>query len=172
MTAQTRAEHLTSVLAADSPALLNYLQRRAGIQDSPDLLAEVMVVAWRRISALPKDPEQARMWLFGIARNIPSDHARGERRRWRLADRIRSRTTAADATTAPVDAHYDVQDAVNRLPAELAELVRLVHWDGFTLADAAELTGVSASTARGRYQRARAQLRVALFPEEARQTAP
>lgn len=89
MNAQTRAEHLTSVLAADSPALLNYLQRRAGIQDSPDLLAEVMVVAWRRISALPKDPEQARMWLFGIARNILSDHARGERRRWRLAGRRR-----------------------------------------------------------------------------------
>lgn len=165
-------DHLTKVLATDSPALLNYLQRRAGSQDSPDLLAEVMVTAWRRIAVLPKDPEQARMWLFGIARNILSDHARGERRRWRLADRIRSRTTAADATTAPVDTHYEVHDAVSRLPHELAELVRLVHWDGFTLADAAELTGVSASTARSRYQRARAQLRVALFPEEARQTTP
>lgn len=172
MNGHARGDHLTNCLATDSPALLNYLQRRAGIQDSPDLLAEVMVVAWRRISALPKDPEQARMWLFGIARNILSDHARGERRRWRLADRIRSRTTAADATTAPVDTYYEVQDAVDRLPAELAELVRLVHWDGFTLTDAAALTGVSASTARSRYQRARAQLRVALFPEEARQTTP
>ena len=172
MNGHARGDHLTSCLATDSPALLNYLQRRAGIQDSPDLLAEVMVTAWRRISVLPKDPEQARMWLFGIARNVLSDHARGERRRWRLADRIRSRTTAADATTAPVDTHYEVQDAVDRLPVELAELVRLVYWDGFTLADAAALTGVSASTARGRYQRARAQLRVALFPEEARQTTP
>lgn len=172
MSNQANDDHLTKVLASDSPALLNYLQRRVGIQDSPDLLAEVMVTAWRRITVLPKDPEHARMWLFGIARNILSDHARGERRRWRLADRIRSRTTAADATTAPVDTHYEVQDAVDRLPPELAELVRLVHWDGFSLADAAELTGVSASTARSRYQRARAQLRVALFPEEARQTTP
>ncbi len=172
MSSHEQGDHLTSVLAADSPALLNYLQRRVGIQDSPDLLAEVMVIAWRRIAVVPKDPEQARMWLFGVARNVLTDHARGERRRWRLADRIRSRTAAADATTTSVDTNYEVRDAVSRLPPELAELVRLVHWDGFTLADAAELTGVSASTARGRYQRARAQLRVALFPEEARQTAP
>lgn len=172
MSNHEQCDHLTSVLATDSPALFNYLQRRVGIQDSPDRLAEVMITAWRRIAVLPKDPEQARMWLFGIARNVLADHSRGERRRWRLADRIRSRTSAADATTAAADTHYEVQDAVRQLPADLAELVRLVHWDGFTLADAAELTGVSASTARSRYQRARAQLRVALFPEEAKQPIP
>lgn len=172
MSNQARGDHLTNVLVTDAPALLNYLERRACIQDAPDLLAEVMVTAWRRVTLLPEDPEQARMWLFGIARNVLSDHARGERRRWRLADRVRSLTAAADATTAPVDTHSEVQDAVSRLPAELAELVRLVHWDGFTLAESAELTGVSASTARSRYQRARAQLRSALFPEEARQTTP
>lgn len=171
MSDHVNRDQLTNAFVADAQALLNYFERRVGIQEAPDLLAEVMATAWRRITVLPRDTEQARMWLFGIARNVLSDHARGERRRWRLADRVRSLTTAADVTTSAIDTHSEVQDAVSRLPDDLAELVRLVHWDGFTIAEAAELTGVTASTARGRYQRARAQLRVALFPEEVRQTA-
>ncbi|MBM7831937.1 putative DNA-binding protein (UPF0251 family) [Agromyces cerinus] len=37
--------------------------------------------------------------------------------------------------------------------------VRLVLWDGFTVAEAATILGISETTARGRYQRARARLR-------------
>lgn len=69
---------------------------------------------------------------------------------------------ASQPTAAGADDGAEVRDAIDRLPADLAELVRLVHWDGFTLAEAAELTGVPASTARGRYQRAKEQLRSAL----------
>ncbi|WP_415127831.1 sigma factor-like helix-turn-helix DNA-binding protein [Microbacterium sp.] len=47
---------------------------------------------------------------------------------------------------------------------KLAELVTLVHWDGFTIAEAGLLQGVPASTARGRYQRARARLLALLSP--------
>ena len=38
----------------------------------------------------------------------------------------------------------------------------LVHWDGFTLADAAGLLGLNASTARSRYAAARQTLKEAL----------
>jgi DNA-directed RNA polymerase specialized sigma24 family protein len=41
-------------------------------------------------------------------------------------------------------------------------LVRLVHWEGFTLADAAQLINIPAATARGRYARARSLLQVEL----------
>ena len=56
----------------------------------------------------------------------------------------------------------DLVEAVEALPVELAELVRLVHWDGFSLTEAAELVGVGSSTARSRYARARELLREAL----------
>jgi len=46
----------------------------------------------------------------------------------------------------------------------MAELVRLVHWDGLTITDAAEVLGIPASTAQGRYQRAKELLRLALDP--------
>ena len=49
-------------------------------------------------------------------------------------------------------------EAIDRLPSEQAELVRLIHWEGFTVVEAAGVLGISESTARGRYQRARANL--------------
>ncbi|HEY9323310.1 MAG TPA: RNA polymerase sigma factor [Agromyces sp.] len=151
---------LTAALTEASPDLLAYLQRRVGVDDAPDLLGETMVVAWRRASDLPGDPERARMWLFGIARKTLLNHARGERRRWALADRIRSHTT--DAAAPAADEGAEVRDALDRLDTDLAELVRLVHWERLSLVQAAELLGIPDSTARTRYDRAKDQLRAAL----------
>lgn len=157
-------EPLTHVLESCGGDILTYLSRRVGPDDAPDLLGETMVVAWRRVRELPDDPERARMWLFGVARGTLQNHARGERRRWALADRIRGRVRE-DFVGPPSDAGVEVRDALSRLDPDLAELVRLVHWDGFSLADAAELLGIPASTARGRYQKAKHELRAALSIE-------
>jgi RNA polymerase sigma-70 factor (ECF subfamily) len=139
--------------------LLAYLQRRVGLDDAPDLLGETMVAAWRRVRDLPEDSERARMWLFGIARNTVLNHGRGQRRRWALADRIR---VDSDRALPAADEGAEVRDAIARLDPVLAELVRLVHWDRMTLAEAAEVLGIPASTARGRYARAKEELRAAL----------
>ena len=156
-----RDDGVTRALAASSADLLAYLQRRVGADDAPDLLGETMVVAWRRVSDLPDDPERARMWLFGIARTTLLNHARGERRRWALADRIRTDTTT-DAAAPAADEGADVRDAIARLDPDAAELVRLVHWERLTLVEAATVLGIPDSTARGRYARAKEELRAAL----------
>lgn len=152
---------LTAALRQESPDLLAYLQRRVGLDDAPDLLGETMVVAWRRVRELPRDSECARMWLFGIARGTLLNHARGERRRWALADRIRG-GAVTDASHPAADEGAEVRDAISRLDADLAELVRLVHWERFSIAEAAEVLGIPASTARGRYAKAKEELRAAL----------
>jgi len=126
----TRDERrLTRVLREASADLLGYLQRRVGPDDAPDLLSETMVVAWRRVSDLPEDPERARMWVFGIARNILLNYQRGERRRWALADRIRGYASHAAAAPA-ADVGADVRDAIARLDPDLGELVRLCTGSG------------------------------------------
>lgn len=155
---------LIAAFEACASDLLAYLSRRTHADDAPDLLGEAMIVAWRRVKELPADPERARMWLFGIARGTLQNHVRGERRRWALADRIRG-NVRADATAPAADAGSEVRDAIDRLEPDLAELVRLVHWDRMSLADAAEMLGIPASTARGRYQRAKEHLRAALSVE-------
>ncbi|AYG04665.1 RNA polymerase sigma factor [Gryllotalpicola protaetiae] len=152
---------LTRALTETAPDLLGYFQRRVGPDDAPDLLGETMVSAWKRVVDLPGEPERARMWLFGIARNVLLNHRRGERRRWALADRIRGYSSRAAAAPAADDG-AEVRDAIQRLDADLGELVRLIHWERMTLVQAAELLGIPGSTARTRYARAKELLRASL----------
>ncbi|MDO5501987.1 MAG: RNA polymerase sigma factor [Actinomycetia bacterium] len=144
-------------LTRHGPDLLAYFRRRVGDNDAADLLSETMVVAWRRIAVLPEDDESARRWLFGIARNVLLNASRTQRRQARLADRLRSQLSAT-AVAAAADTGVEVRDAIARLDPHLAEIVRLVHWEGFTLKETAEILGAPASTVRSHYQRARTEL--------------
>lgn len=144
--------------------LLHYFERRSAPDGAADLLAETMLAAWQREQDLPDGPEVSRMWLFGIARNVLRNAQRGERRRHRLASRLKLLLRPQEAARAADDG-AEVRDAVQQLDAELAELVRLVHWEGFSVTDAGQILGLPPSTARGSYQRAKRQLREALDPD-------
>ena len=86
-----------------------------------------------------------------VAKSSTGPPARGKLRR-----------TLSDADIADQSEAQAVRDAVLRLHADQRELVILLHWDGFTIVEAAELLGLNASTARSRYAAARHQLRDAL----------
>jgi len=166
MTRRSRVERrLTKLLRENSTDILRYLQRRVGPDDAPDLYGETMLVVWRRVDNLPEDSEEARMWLFGVARGVLLNQARAERRRLALVDRLRIHMPRTQATPAADDGS-EVRDAIARLTPEYAEIVQLVHWDGFALNEAAAIIGVSAATARARYSRAKKRLRAALAPVE------
>ncbi|QIS40521.1 hypothetical protein GW571_15060 (plasmid) [Clavibacter capsici] len=62
----------------------------------------------------------------------------------------------------PADDGADVRDAIDRLSPAHAELVCLIHWDGFAIAEASQIVGFTASTGRTRYERARTKPRSAL----------
>ena len=153
---------LTAAILSSSPDLLKYLERRVSTDAAGDALAEVMMTAWRKVGSLPADATSARMWLFVIARNTASNVARGERRHLHLTEQFRSALEAAPPEGHPSDAGIEVRDAISRLTPDQAELVRLIHWDGFSIAEAGEILGISPSTARTRYQRARTDLKAAL----------
>jgi len=161
VSARQKGKQLTNILDQCAGDVLRYLQRRVGPEDAADLLGDTMVVAWRRVNLLPDDAEGARMWIFGLARGTLLNHSRGERRRLALTEKIR--THVMSARTAPAaDEGSEVRDALSQLSPELREIVQLVHWEGFTLAQAAQVVGIPAPTARGRYSRAKDELRVAL----------
>lgn len=62
--AEARFEELYRSTAHD---LLVFLARRASDpEEATDILAEVYMVAWRRLDKVPAD-SGARLWLFGIA---------------------------------------------------------------------------------------------------------
>lgn len=152
---------LRTALEVTSADLLGYFERRVHHrEDAADLLAETMLQAWRRVDVMPAERERRRMWLFTIAANVLANQRRSSRRRAALADRLRVQLRQAPAPD-PAEASA-VRDAVLRLHAAQRELVMLIHWDGLTIAEAAELLCLNASTARSRYATAREQLRQAL----------
>lgn len=164
-----QADGLQQLLRTNAADVLAYLERRVTpASDAADLLSEVMLVAWRRRTQVPRDDQQARMWLFGVARRTLANHARGAMRRDRLAAKLRAELELAarcdETAGGQDDSAAEVREAIASLPPDLAELVRLVHWDGFSLTEAALLLDLNPSTARGRYQRARDLLADTLRP--------
>ncbi|WP_181135703.1 sigma-70 family RNA polymerase sigma factor [Rathayibacter sp. AY1E2] len=157
---------LESLHAANAADLLSYFGRRVTVPaDAADLLSETFIVAWRRIEQLPADPERARMWLFGVARRVHSNAARGAIRHDDLTQKLRQHFDAHRPDPVGADT-LDICTALDALPENQSELIRLILWDGFTLPEAATILRISESTARGRHQRAKLRLQAVLRPRE------
>jgi RNA polymerase sigma factor (sigma-70 family) len=140
-------------------AVLGYALRRSSPADAADVLAETMLVAWRRIDEVPADPG-TRPWLFGVAHKTLANQRRGTLRR----DRLRARVEAAvtEALTNPMEPHGDqlwVRAALLALDVGDREVLTLTAWEGLTPTEIAGVLDVPAATVRTRLHRARARLR-------------
>lgn len=174
---------LEQTVRREAPALLAYLSRRtANPADAADLLGDVLVVIWRRTDAMPPDAAGARMWMFGIARKVLAGGYRSARRRQALTDRLReellSEPDTADLNgSKTIDVEGSMRErltlALDQLKPSEREIVRLIHWDGFTLSEAAQHLRLRLSTTRSRYYRARDRLKQLLdSPEVQRRRVP
>lgn len=129
-------------------------------EDAADAVAETLLVLWRKRRAIPTNREEARRYAFGIARRVLLTVRRGRRRRTALADRLRA-VVRSEAKSDP-EPDLDLRAALDTLTERDRELVLLVAWDGFSVADAGRILRISPEAARTRYSRARASLRVSL----------
>jgi RNA polymerase sigma-70 factor (ECF subfamily) len=148
------------LIEREAPGLLNYFGRRVDRDDAADLLSETLLVAWRRARAIPDDDERARMWLYGVARKVLATHRRSAVRRSSLADRLRLELAAQPPVTAE---RPDVTDLIAALDELDREIIGLVYWEGFGLAEVAQILGMPAATVRSRHARARAKLKALLL---------
>lgn len=160
---------MRAAFEANATDLLAYLERRIEPRShAADVLGDAMEIAWKRVRDLPEAPEQARMWLFVVARNTLLNHRRALGRQRAAVDRLRGVIVAdvagAASETDHVELRATVATAMAQLDAADAELLRLVAWDGFTLAEVAELEGIAASTVRSRYATALRRLEAVLEP--------
>jgi len=163
-------ERLRAAFEANATDLLAYLERRIDPRSAAaDVLGEAMITAWQRVSRLPAHPEGARMWLFVVARNTLLNHRRSLGRHRAAVDRLRgviiADTSAATSDLDHAETRLALQQALLTLTPTDAELVRLVNWEGFSLAEVAELESIAPSTVRSRYAKALRQLAVALGDE-------
>ncbi|WP_166880700.1 RNA polymerase sigma factor [Salinibacterium sp. ZJ450] len=157
-------KRIEDAVTANSPVLLSYFARRVDPpDDAADLLAETLLVLWKRAAALPSEDDEVRPWMFGIARNVLLHHYRGKTRQHALVDRLRS-LLAVTARPGFVDVpDFDGLHAALRTLDEVdGEIIRLHHWDGLTLAEASRVLRMKEGTVRSRYHRARTSLRTQL----------
>lgn len=133
-------------------------QRTSDPNDAADIVAETFVVAWRRIDDVP-DGEQARPWLYGVARRVLSRHHRSAHRRGRLDERLTSELPRLLDGASPLPAEGPDREAIAAAFAELSdsdrELLTLVAWDGLGRDEIAVILGRSRATVRVRLHRAR-----------------
>jgi RNA polymerase sigma-70 factor, ECF subfamily len=172
-------ERFRDLYAAHGRAILAYAVRRTrDPQDAADVLAETFLVAWRRLGDVPAGDE-ALLWLYGVARRTLANQARSERRRERLAERLRHELPAAiAAVSAPTaDTHSAVLTALRDLEEPDREILILAGWERLEPGEIATVLGITGVAARARLHRARRRLRArlaqdALEPQDAQEPLP
>jgi RNA polymerase sigma-70 factor (ECF subfamily) len=142
-------------------AVRGYCLRRLPADDALDATSEVFLVAWRRIDIVP-DGDEARLWLFGVARNTVRTFERATRRVTRLRTRLRG--VAATSVAGPeiqVVASLEYQRllaALDQLTRSDQEVLRLRLWEELGVPEIAAVLDCSEKAASKRYLRALARL--------------
>jgi RNA polymerase sigma-70 factor, ECF subfamily len=145
------------------PLLAYALRRTEEAADAEDVVAETMLVAWRRQRDLPTG-EEAIPWLYGVARRVLANQRRSRARRRRLERLLQPllRQSTHQEEIEPVDA---VIAATRRLPPSDQEVLRLAAWENLSHAQIGTVLGCSENAAALRLHRARRRLREELLKE-------
>jgi RNA polymerase sigma factor (sigma-70 family) len=141
--------------------LLAYILRRSlSPDDAADVLAETYLIAWRKLDAIPAG-ERARLWLFGVARNLLLKGASRRRSRYALVERLAAELRSAHPPQAPDEDERAaaLSAALRALPERQREVVMLTAWEGLTPRQIAVVTGTPVNIVRVRLHRARARLK-------------
>ncbi|NJP90559.1 sigma-70 family RNA polymerase sigma factor [Nonomuraea sp. FMUSA5-5] len=136
--------------------LLGYALRRCpDPDDAADVVAETFMVAWRRIEEVPQGDE-ARLWLFGVARKVLANQRRGERRHEQRTAALRAQLAASPLVAElPGEDFSQLGQVFRSLPEDDRELLALVAWERLSPSEIAKVLGTSANVVRVRLYRAR-----------------
>jgi RNA polymerase sigma-70 factor (ECF subfamily) len=137
----------------------SYCLRRLPVEAANDAAAEVFVVTWRKVAKVPEG-QAARLWLFGVARNVVAHQHRSRSQLRRLRTKLEAtadrHVDMAPAEWVVVRSSDDqaVHDALNRMEQADRELIRLKMWEELTHTEIGEVFGISAHAVDMRLQRA------------------
>lgn len=150
-----------------APALMEplrrFLARRTDAATADDVLADTLLVCWRRLDELPDQPLP---WAYAVARNCLANAERGARRQQRVAAKVASVDPPRESTPGPGEADHPLVDVLGRLRPDDAELLRLWAWEQLAPAEIATVLDITANAASIRLHRAREKLRAELRKTE------
>jgi RNA polymerase sigma-70 factor (ECF subfamily) len=109
-----------------------YAARRAGLQEADEVVAEVFLIAWRRIDDLPEDPLP---WLLGVARRVLANRQRSELRRAAMHGQLLAAAARSPQEIGPRLDDGAVAAALARLDDRDREVLLLTAWEGLRPAE-------------------------------------
>jgi RNA polymerase sigma factor (sigma-70 family) len=144
------------------PDVLAYFLRRLPRDDAVDATADVFLIAWRRIEDVPSSAE-ARLWLFGVARNVLRNRQRSVRRRGRLWAKLSATRGESEPLPETVVLRREEDRAMiaalDQLRPRDREVLKLRLWEEASFDDIAAVMNCSRHAAEQRYGRALRRLR-------------
>lgn len=135
--------------------LRRYLTRRCDPATAEDVLADTLLVLWRRLDEVPGEAELP--WCYAVARNCLANAERAARRRRGLVERIVRLQPPAEVAREDLP-DPAVHRALARLPATDREVLRLSAWEDLEPREIAEVLGITSNAASIRLHRARRRL--------------
>jgi RNA polymerase sigma-70 factor (ECF subfamily) len=142
-------------------AVKGYALRRTDPARADDVVAEVFLIAWRRLDDMPAEP---RAWLLGVARRVLANERRRVARQGAAFDRLEPAPSGigTDPADAPALADRPLEDALRNLSDSDREALLLTAWEGLNHREAARALGVREATFSVRLHRAKRRLARAL----------
>lgn len=150
-----RRQRFEALLTEVHAPLQRYLRRRT--DEADDVLADVLLVLWRRLDDVPAD---GLAWCYGVARGCLSNHRRSEQRRLRLVRRLATEPVAVS------DDDPDLSAALGALRPQDREVLRLWAWEQLPPREIAVVLAITPNAASIRLHRATTRLRRALLGKD------
>jgi RNA polymerase sigma-70 factor (ECF subfamily) len=165
----SREERFVALAELVGESLLRFAVRRTDPETAQDVVAEALLVLWRRLDDVPTDDPMP--WCYAVARRCLANAERSVRRHLRLVDRIaRMQQPQVVDLPSPVDVELDA--ALNRLTRADRDLLRLWAWEELAPREIAVVLGISANAVSIRLHRARARLAALLEAQRETQERP
>lgn len=145
-----------ALVAAD---VRRYARRRTDPDTAEDVLAETLLVLWRRLDDVPAGGELP--WTYAVARRCLANSDRSRRRQRSLVDRIAGTTDRAAVTPAPGEPELpdpELHAALARLREADREVLRLWAWEDLGPAEIAVVLDTTANAVSIRLHRAKRRL--------------
>lgn len=153
MTDQHRRARFEALAAEVYEPLQRYVRRRTVAHAVDDVVADTLLVCWRRLDEIPADATVA--WTFGVARRCLANDRRSARRQEALGHRLAELPTEGHEDRLP---DLDLRAAVAELPEADREIVLLWAWEGMEPREIAVVLGTTANAVSIRLFRAKQKL--------------
>lgn len=126
-----------------------------------DATQQALVAAWRKLPQL-RDPDRFEAWAYRLLVNACHAEGRRERRQSGHLRLLPDEERIAPDPASTLAMHDQIDRAFRQLSLEHRSVVVLVHYLGFTPAEAADTMGIPTGTARSRLHYALQHMRAVI----------